>query len=115
MNVQNIPIVAELEKNGFCLVENELQARLVASVLQPKIASGDVLGVRAFDRKYYLATRKFYMENAQKAENALSKPKSISEVAGETKMGLDATTAILHLMCEKGDAIEKRRGVFERA
>ena len=111
----NIPIIAELEKNGFCTVENELQARLVASVLQPKIASGDVLGVRAFDRKYYLATRKFYMENAQKAENALSKPKSISEVAGETKMGLDATTAILHLMCEKGDAIEKRRGVFERA
>ncbi|VVB57761.1 Uncharacterised protein [Candidatus Anstonella stagnisolia] len=115
LQVPNIPIIAELEKNGFCTVENELQARLVASVLQPRIASGDVLGVRAFDRRYYLATRKFYSENVQKAEGALSKPKSVSEVAGETKLGLDAATVVLHLMCEKGDAIEKRRGVFERA
>jgi len=114
-HVPNIPIIAELEKNGFCTVENELQARLVASVLQPRIAGGDVLGVRAFDRKYYLATRKFYSENAQKAENALSKPKGVAEVAGEIKLGLDAATVVLHLMCEKGDAIEKRRGLFERA
>lgn len=115
LQVSNIPLIAELEKNGFCVCENEQQARLVASVLQQKIASGEVLGARAFDRKYYLATRKFYSENSQKAENALSKQKSIAEVAAETKMGLEAATAILHLMCEKGDAIEKRKGTFERA
>ncbi|MBS3069443.1 hypothetical protein J4441_03705 [Candidatus Micrarchaeota archaeon] len=110
-----IPLVAELEKNGFLVVENEQEARLIASVLQPKIASGDVLGVRGFDRKYYVGTKDFYVQHEAIGSRILSKPKSAEEFASEAKISRDAASALLHLMCEKGDAIEKKKGLFEKA
>lgn len=109
------PLAAQLEKEGFLAIENEQQVRLLASLLQQRIAAGEIIGVRGFDRKYYMATRKFYSQNMQKIEGLLSKPKSAQEIAAQGGIEQQAAVALLNIMCEQGDAIEKKRGLFERA
>lgn len=105
---------AELEKNGFLVVDNEEQAKAVSKALEVQIKQGLVQGVRGFDKRFYIVTREFYETNAARVLGGSQKKEcTAQEVAGLLKTSESGALAVLQVMKEEGDALEKRRGVFQ--
>ena len=98
------------------VLEDENAARGFASAFPEKVRSGEVRGMRAFDRKFYFVTRRFAEEWEKKVQLALSKSeKGAEELAAELGMDAPGCRALLYHMCESGEVMETHRGKFVRA
>ena len=107
----DVSSVAHLEKSGWMVLEDENAARAFGSTFPEKVRSGEVRGMRAFDRKYYFITRRFAEEWEKKVQLALSKSeKGADELAGEVGMEAVGCRALLYHLCESGEVMEKHRG-----
>jgi hypothetical protein len=111
-----ISSAAHLEKTGWMVLDDENAARAFAAAYPEKVKSGEVRGMRAFDRKYYFVTRAFAESWEKKVQLSLSKAeKSAEEIAGELGMEPMGCRCLLLHLCESGDVMEKKRGKFARA
>jgi len=115
---QQLPInsAEHLEKNGWMVLENETDAKNFASAYPEKVKSGDVKGIRAFDRKYYFVKRGYYEAWEKEAQLSLAKSeKTAEEIAAELGMAPEGARCLLLHMCETGDILERHKGKFARA
>jgi len=107
------PQLAALEKTGFLVVETELEAKRLSKELEPQVKGHSVMGVRGFDKKYYIATRAFLAQAGEKVQNALLKGElTVGQVCVATKMPSDACVAALSILKEEGEIFEKRKGYY---
>lgn len=105
--------VEHMERYGYMVVENERDAKRIGAMLEERIKDGRVIGVRAFDRKFYLATKQFFSANEKRVREELGKSeKSAGEISSSLKMDENACMTLLAILCDAGDAIEKKKGVF---
>ena len=105
-----------LEKNGWMVLESEMDAKNFAGAFPGKIKSGEVMGVRAFDMKYYFVKRQFYENYESLVQSALLKSEKTSEeLAEELGLAAEGCRALLFHLCENGEAMEKHRGKFSKA
>ncbi|MCX6767955.1 MAG: hypothetical protein NTY90_04495 [Candidatus Micrarchaeota archaeon] len=103
-----------LETKGYLVIEQEADAREASVLLERKIRDGVFFGVRGFDKKFYIVSRQFYTAFSPRIAKAIAgKPLPMAEISAGLKLSEQACTALLQVMKEKGEAIEKRRGVFE--
>lgn len=108
--------IEELEKSGYAVIESEFEAKRLGELLSEKIKRGEILGVRGFDKKFYVATKKFYEANEELIFKALSKePKTSEEIATAAKLDPNAARVLLVLMSDSGEVIEKRKGMYAGA
>ncbi|PIO06246.1 hypothetical protein COT29_01995 [Candidatus Micrarchaeota archaeon CG08_land_8_20_14_0_20_59_11] len=107
------PQLAALEKTGFLVVETELEAKRLSKELEPQVKGHSVMGVRGFDKKYYIATRTFLAEAGEKVQKALLKGEmTLGQACVATKMPQDACVAALSILKEEGEIFEKRKGYY---
>lgn len=100
-----------LEKEGYAVVEGEAEARRLSEELRPR--RRDIRGFRGFDRKYYVVKNSFIMKHAKRIRESLGEGnKTADQVAAATGLPKGACIAILTIMNEEGEVIEKRKGVF---
>ncbi len=105
--------VKKLEKDGYVVIQTEGEAAGLSMSLEESIRRGQVLGTRAFNKKFYIVLRPFMEKKTEIIIKTLrSGEKKVSEVAEETKMDEDAVRSILYLLSENGDVSEKRRDLF---
>ena len=98
---------------GFLVLENEDQAKGASIEMEKDIKTGEVRGVRSFDKKFYLSTKQFLETNGPNLEKILAKQDAnASDVAKEAKLTTEATLTVLYLLKEEGELIEKKRGFF---
>ncbi len=103
-----------LERDGFLVVDNEAQARVLSQALERDIKSGDVIGVRAFDKKFYIVTSAFHAKLSALLLPLLKQgDASPAELATQLKLPEPAVIAVLQVMKDAGDVIEKRKGLFK--
>jgi len=104
------------EQTGFSIVQMEGAIRMMHDKLKDRISSGDVIGVRAFDKRLYLASKRFFSGCEQKIRPHLdSKGKSVEQFAKLAGIGEDAALATLVILCDSGEAIEKKKGFYSTA
>ncbi len=102
-----------LSKFGYAIIENEFDARCLSSALEKQIRAGDYLGVRAFNKKYYIAEKHFYVNLSERIRRVLAKKDASSEqLATELKVPEGACTVALTLMNNESEVIEKKRGMY---
>ena len=105
-----------LEQQGYLVVEGEGEAKALGNALSEKIKSGEVAGLRAFDRKCYFLKKSYLDQAGAKLLSCLWKsPKGEQEVAKEAGLPLEGCRAVLLHLCESGEALEKAPGKFARA
>ncbi|MGC8676032.1 MAG: hypothetical protein ACP5T3_00750 [Candidatus Micrarchaeia archaeon] len=105
--------VETLEKNGYVVLATEAEAAALSLAIAESIRQGQVLGVRAFNKKYYIMLRGFFEKNSVKAVSELANgPRNISELSQKLSLDPDALRGILYLMAEQGDVTENRKDVF---
>ncbi|MFH1057042.1 MAG: hypothetical protein V1717_04600 [Candidatus Micrarchaeota archaeon] len=106
----------ELESKGFVVVFNEDGAKQVSEEMAEEIRSGAVVGSRGFDKRFYVCTKEFIQRFTPKVLSALKETSlSPEQVAEKTKLSDDAVKAILCILMDEGEIIEKKKGVFIQA
>lgn len=105
--------VKRLEKDGYVVLQTEVEAGELSKALEESIRQGLVLGTRSFNKKFYIVLKSFFEKNGSRVVKELrSGPTSIAELS--KKLGIDdgAARAILYLMAEQGEVSERRSDVF---
>ena len=105
--------IERLEKEGFVVLQTQPEAMSLSAVLEDSIRSGKVLGIRAFNRKFYIVLRSFFEKNSGKVIKELKQgPRKVEEVAKNAGLDEDGVRAMLYLLSEQGDVSERRKDVF---
>ena len=106
--------VESLEKNGYVVLQTEAEASVLSLAISESIRQGQVIGIRAFNKKYYIMLKDFFDKNSAKVLKCLKDgPKSVADIAKSAQMGEDAVRSILYFMAEQGDVTENRKDVFD--
>ncbi|MBI5228939.1 AbrB/MazE/SpoVT family DNA-binding domain-containing protein [Candidatus Micrarchaeota archaeon] len=102
-----------LDSGGYLIIDNEAEAKRISTAFEKEIKNGDVRGVRGFDKRYYIVSMPFYSALSSKIRAVLATApctsREISEAASESEV---ACLAVLQLMKEDGELIEKKKGFF---
>jgi hypothetical protein len=103
---------AMLQSQGFLIVQDKREALTLSEQLQPQMKSGAVVGVKGFDGKFYIVTRDYFSKARSAIDAALKDQMDSATVAAAVKLDPEGCLAVLRLMAENGDIIEKKKGVF---
>ncbi|MFH1750857.1 MAG: AbrB/MazE/SpoVT family DNA-binding domain-containing protein [Candidatus Micrarchaeota archaeon] len=102
-----------LEK-GFLVVAIEEEARRLSKQYEKEIKTNEIMGVRGFDKKFYIVSAPYFKQNYPKIMKAIgSRELALRDISLATKMEEAGCNACLQVMKEAGEVIEKRRGVFK--
>ncbi len=110
-SVKPVP-AAESLPSGFKVLVNEMDAKSFSALHEAAIKSGQIKGVRGFDKKFYLCSRTFFEQHAPRILSALKQEKPVPVLSAEVKLTEDAVLALVYLLKDEGEVIEKKRGVF---
>lgn len=105
---------SDFERKGFALLQ-EPSAIIFSQKNESRIKSGEILGVKSFDNKYYVISKELFEKHSPKVLNYLQQNKNapIEEIVEDTHLGEDLAKIICELLKEKGDLLEKRKGVYQ--
>ncbi len=105
---------SELAKTGWTVIPHPRDAEQFSMDLKKSGVSQNVKGVRGFDGRFYVATNRFLYAAYEKIKSVLEKKKEMytQEIAAATNIEPDAVLAVMHILAESGEVIEKKRGLF---
>ena len=106
------PTGAMLHSQGFIIIQDKREAMMLSESLGPQMKTGAVVGVKGFDGKFYVVTREYYSKARALIEALLKDQMDAPSVASAAKLDPEGCLAVLRLMAENGDIIEKKKGVF---
>lgn len=101
----------QLFTNGYIILKASRDAQSLSERLLKQ--KGAIMGIRGFDGKYYVVTSTYF----KKVWNILSKlgeevtPEGVAE---KFSLSIDGCNAVLKLLAEKGDYVEKKNGLYVR-
>lgn len=101
----------QLFTNGYIILAGSREAQNLSERLIKH--KGSIMGIRGFDGKYYVVTSTYF----QKVWGALSKlgeEITPEEAAEKSSLSIDGCKAVLKLLAEKGDYVEKKGGLYVR-
>jgi len=102
-----------LAKYGYVIIDNDAVARDASAKLEQELKAGEVLGTRGFDKKYYVAQRRFYEAWNEKIKPELKgKLLTLEQLAEKLNMSEVAARVALELMREQGEIIERQKGKY---
>ncbi|MDE1825813.1 MAG: hypothetical protein KGH61_04690 [Candidatus Micrarchaeota archaeon] len=108
--------VKELEQKGFVVLQSEAEASSLSLALEDSIRHGQVLGTRAFNKKFYIILRSYFNRNGAKIIKELKGgDKKVWDIASNIDVEEDGVRGILYLLSESGEVSERRRDVFTLA
>lgn len=107
-------LVDLLFSNGFMITENPNDAINLNEQIVNSKKQNEVTGIRGFDKRFYVVVNKVYSETSKKLLNEFENEKTVKEAAENIKEDIGKCTAVVEIMKENGEIIEKREGVFKK-
>jgi len=105
--------VEMLQKYGYAIIENEMEARDLSRFLEKQIRAGDYLGIRGFNKKFYIAEKNYYISLSERIRKLLTKKDAtVEQLATELKVTDDASAVAIMLMNNESEVIEKKKGMY---
>ncbi len=105
-----------LESKGYIVLNNDVEASSLSTLMEESIRRGLVLGTRAFNKKFYVGLRSYIAKNSAKIMKVLENGSApISKISKESGIEEEGARTILYLMAESGDIAEVRKDVFSIA
>ena len=111
--VANKSIDAILGGNGYAILD-EAAAKIASKELESFLSHGDVYGAKGFDNKFYVISREQFEPLAEKIVGRITRGTEIvpEKAAEALKEDPVKVACALHVLKERGDALEKKRGIF---
>jgi hypothetical protein len=107
------PEAVAFARAGYAVLNSEGEAKQLSDELEQFIKNGQVVGVRGFDKRFYVVSREFLERHSGAVLGALKEPNTARVAAAQAKMAFDAFNAALVVLKEQGEIIEKKKGMFQ--
>ena len=110
--------IADLQKNGFLVLQTEAEASKVSLLLEQSIRHGQVLGTRSFskNREFYILSRTYFDKYAQSILKKLrERSYKLADISKELGMDEEGARGILCILSESGDVMERKKELFSIA
>lgn len=104
--------LAALFKTGYAVLANNNQAYEFSESLRNAGKNNDVLGIKGFDGKYYVVSKNYFTEMSYLIKNSVRGEMTVASIAKLCKTDETGSRAVLMLMAERGDAVEKKKDSF---
>jgi hypothetical protein len=104
--------LSALGTRGFAILGDKREALLVSEQLSAEIKSGAVVGIKGFDSRFYLVTKNYYTSAASAIASVLKEDMDVQTIASAARLEPDGCIAVLRLLAENGEIIEKKKGIF---
>jgi hypothetical protein len=106
--------ITNLHKYGYAVIPTEAEASEVSLMIEDEIRHGIVMGTRAFNKKFYIATKNFIIKNTTKLLNLIrTKPMGVGDIAAAAELNPEGARAILYILSESGEVTEVRKDIFK--
>jgi hypothetical protein len=102
-------------KIGFTTLQSQNEAYQMSEYLRKAGKNQDVIGIKGFDGKYYVVSKKYFAEMSYSIKNILKEDMPLAAIAQACKTDEVGCRAVLQLMAENGEVVEKRKGIFAPA
>lgn len=114
-NQANQNFEQNLKLHGYAILSDKNEARLASERLSGEIKSGNIIGLKGFDGKFYLCKRDFFHNNSDRIIKSLKDDLEATTIADLLKLDRDGCLVILRILAENGEIIERRKGIFAPA
>lgn len=104
--------VSSLGSKGYAIISDRREALGLSEQFASEIKSGTIVGIKGFDGKFYLVTKDYLTGSAAAIAAVLKEDMDIPSIAAAARLEPDGCIAVLRLLAENGEIIEKKRGVF---
>jgi hypothetical protein len=106
--------LASFFKEGFVVFSNNNEAAAFSDLLKKSGHSQDIFGIKGFDGRFYVVTKSYMMDMSGKVRTVLKGNNTMTStmIAKACNMDDSGCRAVLLLMAEKGDVIEKKKDIF---
>jgi len=101
-----------LKTQGFIIIKERKEAFELSQRLKQEMKSGSAVGIKGFDGRFYIVTSGYLSKAKGAISSALSEDMDSASIAEAAKLDHDGCMAVLRVMAENGEVIEKKRGVF---
>ncbi len=105
-------LYSTLMDQGFVVLRNKGEAMEFSEKTKSEMKTGRIKGTKGFDGKFYVVTNTFLSKASGMILGALEKDMNLDELSGQTSLDKDGCMAVLRLLSESGEVIEKKKGVF---
>ncbi|RLG21405.1 hypothetical protein DRN74_02475 [Candidatus Micrarchaeota archaeon] len=106
-------LINKLERKGYHIMEDDAEAKKVNEEIMKHKRENDFLGIKGFDKKYYLISRKKLAEVENKILKALSSEKSVKQVAESLGYKEELCLAAIRFLEAEGKIFEKKKGIYK--
>ncbi|MEK6982021.1 MAG: hypothetical protein AABX38_03770 [Candidatus Micrarchaeota archaeon] len=94
------------------IIEGERDAIQFSDIYRKQFKAGDLIGIKGFDGKFYVVNKFVYIRYMPLIKSIIEQPTSTDAISKTLNISLDLAKAMLIVMCEKGEAMEKKKGVY---
>jgi len=108
---QTSPYGTLMEK-GFLVLGNKNEAMEFSERTKMEMKKGTIKGVKGFDGKFYAVTSNYLAKASAIILKSLDKDMDLETIAKQTNLDREGCCAVLRLLSESGDVIEKKKGMF---
>ncbi|MEK6954640.1 MAG: AbrB/MazE/SpoVT family DNA-binding domain-containing protein [Candidatus Micrarchaeota archaeon] len=99
---------------GYMVIASEEEAKQISMKYEKEIKSGEIMGVRGFDKKFYIVAAPYFRLGRQNILAAIgSREMGLRDIALATNLDEDGCNSILQVAKEQGEVIEKKKGLFK--
>ncbi len=109
---QKQPDSPSLLNRGFLTLKDKNEAFKLSQQFKQEMRRGDIIGVKGFDNKFYVVTRDYLQKSQTDIGAVLKGGMDVQSIAAAAKMDVEGCAAVLRLMAENGDILEKKKGIF---
>ncbi len=109
-------LVDVLKRDGFFSTKDQKIAEELAERLNTELELGEVAAVKSFDKTFYFVTNQALASVGDQIRKVLkSGPLTAEEIATKLKKDPTLVKAVLEILRESGEVIEKRKNVYSLA
>ena len=91
---------------------NDEEALKLSRQLGEEIKKGSVRGVKGFDDRFYAVTSSYFSSAQGRILEVLKDAMELDSIASAARLETAGCIAVLMLMAEEGEVIEKKKGIF---
>ncbi len=107
-------LVDTLKKEGYVVLASDNEAKLISEHLKDEIKNQNIVGMKGFDHKYYIFSKKMFTSAKGKILSFLTAIGSadLKRIANGTDLPEAVCRGILNILQEEGEVMESSKGMF---
>ncbi len=110
-----LDIKKELNQNQFLVIKDLEEVRKLSFVTKQEINSGEILGIRGFDKNYYVFKKPYFETIKEKIlESMTSDPVNYDFLLDKTKVSKEELNGTLEILKEQSELVELKKGLFKK-